>query len=127
VPPWPLFTLVHSLASWLPRLQASLLPPHLNAVMLATAFAPSKALYAATQLGVADALAGGPLPAAELAAQKGVKGDDLRRILRALTAHGIFSEVGKWCCLPGRQRCALVAWLEPQCSLGVGDCRACSP
>lgn len=41
---------------------------------------------------MADALAAGPLPAAELAVRLGVKSDELRRLLRALGAHGIFAE-----------------------------------
>lgn len=41
---------------------------------------------------MADALAAGPLPAAELAARLGVKADELRRLLRALGAYGIFAE-----------------------------------
>lgn len=78
---------------WLPQLQAALLPPHLHTALLASSFVPAKALYAATQLGVADALSAGPLSASQLAEQLGVQEDGLRRVLRCLTAHGVFAEV----------------------------------
>ncbi|KAL4425936.1 hypothetical protein ABPG75_009952 [Micractinium tetrahymenae] len=77
-PPWPLFNLVNYLATWLPRLQARLLPPHLHV----------------GQLGVADSLAGGHLPLAELARRSGVKSEELGRLLRAASSHGVFKEVG---------------------------------
>lgn len=91
-PPWPLYRLVESLAAGLPRLQAALLPPHLHAMLLATAFFQSKALHAVTALGVADGLEGGPLAIAELATRLGVKEDALGHVLRAVAAHGIFQE-----------------------------------
>jgi C-methyltransferase len=50
----------------------------------------SQAITAAAQLGVADALANGPLPIEELAAQVGADADALRRLLRALISKGIF-------------------------------------
>lgn len=50
----------------------------------------SQAITVAAQLGVADALAGGPLPIEELAAQVGADADALRRLLRALIGKGIF-------------------------------------
>ncbi|PSC75358.1 hydroxyneurosporene methyltransferase [Micractinium conductrix] len=63
---------------------------------LAMGFAHSKALYALTHLGVADELAaapGGTLPAQQLAARLGVKADELRRLLRATAANGVFAGV----------------------------------
>ena len=42
------------------------------------------------QLGVADALADGPLPIDELAARVDADADALRRLLRALISRGIF-------------------------------------
>lgn len=92
-PPWPLFRLGEALAArWLPALEASLLPPHLHALLLGTAFIPAKALYAATHLGIADELAGGPRSAEELADSLGLKQDPLLRVLRCLAAHGVFKE-----------------------------------
>ena len=50
----------------------------------------SQAITVAAQLGVADALADGPLPIDELAARVGADADALRRLLRALISRGIF-------------------------------------
>lgn len=52
----------------------------------------SQAVYAAARLGLADALAAGPLPAAELAVAVGAKEGHLRRLLRLLVLLGIFTE-----------------------------------
>lgn len=46
-----------------------------------------------TKLGVADALAAGPLPLAQLAQRSGVTADGLGRLLRAASSHGVFKEV----------------------------------
>jgi hypothetical protein len=50
----------------------------------------SQAIQAAAQLGVADALASGPLAADELARRVDADPDALRRLLRALISRGIF-------------------------------------
>lgn len=50
----------------------------------------SQAITVAAQLGVANALADGPLPIDELAARVGADADALRRLLRALISRGIF-------------------------------------
>lgn len=53
------------------------------------------AIYTATRLGVADLLQQhGPMPAAALASRLNVKEDALARVLRCLSAHGVFKEVG---------------------------------
>jgi hypothetical protein len=51
---------------------------------------PAQAITAAAELGIADALADGPLPIDELAARVGADADALRRLLRALVGRGIF-------------------------------------
>lgn len=53
----------------------------------------TKALGIAADLGVADALAKGPRPVAELAHETGADPDTLHRILRALATDGVFAEV----------------------------------
>ncbi len=50
------------------------------------------ALYAAARLDIADALVAGPRTAEELAEAAGANADALRRLLRALVAHGVFVE-----------------------------------
>lgn len=52
----------------------------------------SQALYVAAKLGVADELAEGPLPPAELAQRCGAEEGALRRILRSLCTRGVFFE-----------------------------------
>ena len=54
----------------------------------------SRALYAACELGVADHLASGPRSTGELAALTNTNPDALRRLLRALSAAGVFAESG---------------------------------
>src|SRR5215468_6143565 len=53
----------------------------------------SKALYAAAKLGIADELASGPRSVEELARRVEVDADALYRVLRALAAEGLFTEV----------------------------------
>jgi hypothetical protein len=52
----------------------------------------SQGITAAADLGVADALAGGPLPINELAGKVGADPDALGRLLRALISKGIFAQ-----------------------------------
>ncbi|HSI97851.1 MAG TPA: methyltransferase [Gaiellaceae bacterium] len=52
----------------------------------------TRALAIVAELGIADALAGGPRPAAEVARKVGADPDVLRRLLRALASDGIFAE-----------------------------------
>ena len=52
----------------------------------------SQAITAVADLGVADALAGGPLPIDELATRAGANPDALRRLLRVLISRGIFAQ-----------------------------------
>jgi hypothetical protein len=57
-----------------------------------TGFIVSQAVYVAAKLRVADALTEGPRSAHDLAAQTGADPDALYRVLRLLSAHGIFVE-----------------------------------
>jgi O-methyltransferase domain/Dimerisation domain len=52
----------------------------------------TKAFGIAAELGIADALAVGPRPVAELARDSGADPDTLHRILRALASDGVFAE-----------------------------------
>jgi len=55
-------------------------------------FVVAQAIHAVTEAGVIDALAGGPLPVAEIAAATGTNPDALHRFLRALAGEGLFVE-----------------------------------
>ncbi len=52
----------------------------------------ARALAVAADLGVAQALAGGPRPVEEVATEVGADPDTLHRILRALASEGVFAE-----------------------------------
>src|SRR4051812_10124991 len=53
-------------------------------------FAASQMLYVAARLKLADLLAAGPMPAAELARECGAKEEPLLRVVRALATFGVF-------------------------------------
>lgn len=59
----------------------------------------SQAAYVAAKLGVADVLAGGPMPVDEIATAVDARAPELRRVLRALVAAGVFTELpdGRFC------------------------------
>jgi hypothetical protein len=61
-------------------------------LQLMTGYVIAQALYVAARLGIADYLAGGPLPTAELAALSGAHPPSLARLLRALTSVGVVAE-----------------------------------
>ena len=70
----------------------NVVPPALMLRQLAFVMRASRALYAAAELNIADFLASGPLTTAELAAAVGADAAALRRLMRALVAHGVFEE-----------------------------------
>ncbi|MFD9704512.1 methyltransferase [Lentzea sp. NPDC059081] len=69
-------------------------PPALRMMAMVTGFQVSQALYVVAELGVATALADGPLPCAELAERVGCDPDALRRIIRFLASAGVFQVDG---------------------------------
>ena len=90
VPPAKLARVVEWIRHYLYRLhqRLTLAPAAMMEMIIATW--TSQAITVAAQLGVADALANGPLPIEELAARVGADADALRRLLRALISKGIF-------------------------------------
>ncbi|MBV8348708.1 MAG: hydroxyneurosporene methyltransferase [Mycolicibacterium sp.] len=94
VPPARLARLVEWIRHHLYRLHQRLLPAPAAMLEMIVATWSSQAITAAAQLGVADALADGPLPIDELAARVGADADALRRLLRALISRGIFRHRG---------------------------------
>jgi C-methyltransferase len=92
VPPAKLARIVEWIRHHLYRLNQRLVPAPAAMLEMIIATWTSQAITVAAQLGVADALANGPLPIAELAAQVGADADALRRLLRALIGRGIFRQ-----------------------------------
>lgn len=64
---------------------------------LASGYWHTQAIYVAAKLGIADALAGGPRSADELASSTGTNPRALYRLLRALASVGIFAEDDRHC------------------------------
>jgi hypothetical protein len=99
------------------RLQA---PTALMLRQLAHVMRASRALYAAAELGIADILAAGPMTSEEIGAKAGADGPTVRRLMRALVAHGVFEEPKSGCFrlnaagellrrdVPGSQRAAVL-------------------
>lgn len=74
------------------RLHLRLAPAPVAMVELILAAWTSQAIQAAAQLGVADALASGPLSLEDLARRVDADPDALRRLLRALVGRGVFRQ-----------------------------------
>ena len=92
VPPAKLARAVERFRYHLNRLNQRLVPPF-GAIMELTLEAwVSQAVHAAAELGIADALAGGPLPLNELANRVGADADALKRLMRALIGRGVFRQ-----------------------------------
>jgi hypothetical protein len=73
--------------------QASDLPGGAALYRLATAYQVTEAVYVAAKLGLADLLASGPASSLELAERAGAHAPALRRLMRALAAHGVVAEI----------------------------------
>ena len=96
-------------------------PPAIMLRQLAHVMRASRALYAAAELGIADILAAGPMTSEEIAAKVVANGPTVRRLMRALVAHGVFDEPESGCFrlnaagellrrdVPGSQRAAVLS------------------
>ena len=67
-------------------------PPAIILRQLAYVMRASRALYAAAELGLADILSAGTMTSEDIAAKAGADGPTIRRLMRALVAHGVFEE-----------------------------------
>ncbi|BBZ80070.1 hydroxyneurosporene-O-methyltransferase [Mycolicibacterium anyangense] len=90
VPPAPLARVIEWIRHYLLRLHQRLVPAPMSMMELIVSGWPAQAITTAAQLGIADALADGPLHLDELAARLHVDADALGRLLRALIGRGIF-------------------------------------
>jgi len=78
--------------AWLQSIPNKLTPAPFRLVQIGSAYWQSRALFVAAKLDVATLLGEASLSAAELAARLGVNADALGRLLRLLTAIGVFAE-----------------------------------
>jgi C-methyltransferase len=92
VPPARFVRVVEWTRHYLYRLNQRLTPAPAAIFEMLLASWTSQAITVVAQLGVADALADGPLPIDELATRVDADADALRRLLRALISRGIFRE-----------------------------------
>jgi C-methyltransferase len=90
VPPAKVARIVEWIRHHLYRLNQRLIPAPAAMMEIIIATWTSQAITVAAELGVADALADGPLSIDELAARVGADADALRRLLRALIGRGVF-------------------------------------
>src|SRR5688572_30575091 len=72
---------------------AAVEPAEQTVMQIARGYQLSQALYVAAKLGVADVLGPQPLAAEAIADTVGARAPQLRRVLRALVAAGIFCEL----------------------------------
>ena len=92
VPPAKLVRAVERFRYHLDRLHQRLVPPPIALMELTLGAWVSQAVQAAAELGIADALAKGPLPINELANRVGADSDALKRLMRALISRGVFRQ-----------------------------------
>jgi hypothetical protein len=71
---------------------AAAMPPGFVLYQMAIGHYVSRALFVAAKMGFADALAGGPLSAEDLARAVGADAHALRRVVRLLASVGVFEE-----------------------------------
>ncbi len=92
VPPAKVARAVEQARYYLSRLRQRAAPPAAVMLELILNAWVAQAITAAADLGVADALADGPLSGEQLAKQVGADADALRRLMRALIGIGIFRQ-----------------------------------
>jgi hypothetical protein len=86
------FAMAMKFANWLNALPTRLTPPAFRLMQIGSAFWQSRALYVAARLDIAGTLGDELMPVETLAAKVEANADALVRLLRMLTALGIFSE-----------------------------------
>ena len=90
IPPARVVQAVERVRHHLARLHLRLTPPPIAVMELILGTWLSQAITAAAQLGIADALAAGPLTADELGRKVGADPDAVARLMRLLISRGIF-------------------------------------
>ncbi len=87
-----LFSLAIKMANWLATLPNKLTPPPFRLIQIGSAFWQSRALYVATNLGVADEIGDRASSSAEIVRALHLHEDSLYRLLRMLVSIGVFEE-----------------------------------
>lgn len=73
-----------------PQSESGMAPAFTTILQMAEAYVVPRCLHVAAQLGIADVLGQTPLPLQTLAHLTGTNEGALRRLLRLLSAHGVF-------------------------------------
>lgn len=92
VPPAKVVRALDIVRHYLARLHRRMVPPPVAMMEMVADMWAAQAVTTAADLGIADALAHGPLSADELAAAVDADAEALRRLLRALISRGIFRQ-----------------------------------
>ena len=92
VPPAGVVRVVERARHYLDRVDQRMAPPHAVMFDLVINAWVAQAVTAAADLGIADALADGPLTVDELASRVNARPDTLQRLLRALIGRGVFRQ-----------------------------------
>lgn len=92
LPPARVVRLIDAARHHLAGLHRRMVPPPVAMMEMVSNAWASQAIVAAAELGIADALAGGPLTAQELATAVDADADALARLLRALISRGVFRQ-----------------------------------
>jgi hypothetical protein len=92
VPPVPVVRAVEAVRARVQRLAQRMVPGHVALLELSMAAMTTQAVHVAAELGLADVLADGPLPAAEIARRAGTDADCTERLLRLLASYSVFTE-----------------------------------
>jgi DNA-binding transcriptional ArsR family regulator len=92
IPPAQVVRVIEFVRHRVGQLHRRLIPPPAAMLEMITNAWAAQAVTAAADLGIADALANGPLSVDELAAAVDAKADTLSRLLRALISRGVFRQ-----------------------------------
>ncbi len=92
-----LFQKAMEFANKLASLPNRITPPPFRLIQIGSAYWQSRALYVATELGIADILGDHEMSSTEIAAKLNLAEDHLYRLLRMLCSQGVFSERGQHC------------------------------
>ncbi|WP_223147537.1 methyltransferase [Georgenia wutianyii] len=92
LPPVRIARAAFSVRAAVQKAASRMVPADVGLLELASGFIATQAIYAATRLGLPDALAGGPRAPDDVAARLGLDADATHRLLRACTTWGVFRE-----------------------------------